>query len=1171
VCILPLLLLLGISAAHAQWTPSYLPTGELKNWYDASDGSTLWQDTAATTPAADGWPVQLWQDKSGNGNHLTGNSNPSYDPTYTAGVMNSLPVVQFAGNTMANLAPSMGNITNNFTVIGVFQVTSDSGWDNWVKWGNGDVGGGDLCAYLDNSARPATPAGAMEFAYDGGTGAATTNVVTGQPAFLFIGGVNQATSPQLFSTWMNGTFQESLNPAYVTTHSSSLTQFRIGPSTSYQKPHGNIAELIVVNTGTNTLSSTDRQLIEGYLANKWWGAGSLNPLPSGHPYKNAAPNPPVNTITATNGIGGTISPNGAVTVIQGNNQIFTIAPLTGYAIANVTVDSVSKGVVTSYTFTNVLTDHTIGADFTALSLSAPSNLVATAGQGLVALNWSAATGPLVSYIVESATNSGGPYSNVATLAPGITSYVDNSATNGAANYYYVVVATNYATSATSSEAAVNVTTPGISIAIQNNSFESGADGDYYGSDNLTGLPLANFVGWTGSNATAGHFFIHADGFAFIDGTNDAGYWFSGVNDIHAKLTYSGASSLGNLQPNTTYIVTLVIDCPTWERAASYTSIHLTANGTDIASFGASQPRGPSNTEAWSTIGAAFNTGVNSNYNGQALGIYIDAVNQSGASPVQDSAAVFDNVKLTASSAAGVYHSIIATNGIGGTISPSGTNSVIHGQNQTFNFTPLTGYAVANVIVDSVSKGAVSSYTFTNVVADHTIGASFTVLSLSAPTSVVATAGPGNVSLTWGAATGPVVGYNVERATNSGGPYTVIANVVSTSYVDSAVIGGTNYYYVISAWNYATSATSGQVSAKPLTFWYPSALGSNLVNWYDASDLTTLWQDTGASTPVTANGNTVLRWNDKSGNGNDLTSSSGPAYTTGVMNSLPVLQFAHNSMANLAVTMGNSTDNFTVIGVFKVASDYGWDNWIKWGNGDVGGGDLDVYLDGGARTTTPAEAMEFAYAGGTGAATTNAVTAQPAFLFIGGVNQAISPSLFSVWMNGGFQQAQNPAYVTAPCSSLTQFQIGNPAYWANLPKGNIAELLVVNTGTNTLSAADRQRLEGYLANKWWGAGTNNVLPSGHPYKNSAPLTTLPAPPAPVIPANGVSVAGGVVSLTFPTVSGYQYQVVYKNALTDATWQVVAPGYVTATSTNMAVTDSGAVGHASRFYRVEAASP
>jgi hypothetical protein len=216
-------------------------------------------------------------------------------------------------------------------------------------------------------------------------------------------------------------------------------------------------------------------------------------------------------------------------------------------------------------------------------------------------------------------------------------------------------------------------------------------------------------------------------------------------------------------------------------------------------------------------------------------------------------------------------------------------------------------------------------------------------------------------------------------------------------------------------------------------------------------------------------------------------------------------------------------------------------------------------------------MEFAYAGGTGAATTNAVTAQPAFLFIGGVNQAISPSLFSVWMNGGFQQAQNPAYVTAPCSSLTQFQIGNPAYWANLPKGNIAELLVVNTGTNTLSAADRQRLEGYLANKWWGAGTNNVLPSGHPYKNSAPLTTLPAPPAPVIPANGVSVAGGVVSLTFPTVSGYQYQVVYKNALTDATWQVVAPGYVTATSTNMAVTDSGAVGHASRFYRVEAASP
>jgi hypothetical protein len=74
------------------------------------------------------------------------------------------------------------------------------------------------------------------------------------------------------------------------------------------------------------------------------------------------------------------------------------------------------------------------------------------------------------------------------------------------------------------------------------------------------------------------------------------------------------------------------------------------------------------------------------------------------------------------------------------------------------------------------------------------------------------------------------------------------------------------------------------------------------------------------------------------------------------------------------------------------------------------------------------------------------------------------------------------------------------------------------------------------------------------------------------AQSVSVTGGVVSLTFPTVSGYQYRVDYKNALTDAAWQVVAPGFVTSTNgANLTVSDAGAPTQGSRFYRVEAVSP
>jgi hypothetical protein len=58
------------------------------------------------------------------------------------------------------------------------------------------------------------------------------------------------------------------------------------------------------------------------------------------------------TITASAGTGGVISPSGAVSVSPGANQAFVIAPLTGYALTNVTVDGVLQGTISSYTFTN---------------------------------------------------------------------------------------------------------------------------------------------------------------------------------------------------------------------------------------------------------------------------------------------------------------------------------------------------------------------------------------------------------------------------------------------------------------------------------------------------------------------------------------------------------------------------------------------------------------------------------------------------------------------------------------------------------------------------------------------------------------------------------------------------------------------------------------------------
>lgn len=69
------------------------------------------------------------------------------------------------------------------------------------------------------------------------------------------------------------------------------------------------------------------------------------------------------TITATAGENGSISPNGSVTVTEGDNQTFTITANSGYHIEDVLVDGKSVGAVSTYTFEDVAANHTITATF----------------------------------------------------------------------------------------------------------------------------------------------------------------------------------------------------------------------------------------------------------------------------------------------------------------------------------------------------------------------------------------------------------------------------------------------------------------------------------------------------------------------------------------------------------------------------------------------------------------------------------------------------------------------------------------------------------------------------------------------------------------------------------------------------------------------------------------
>ena len=87
----------------------------------------------------------------------------------------------------------------------------------------------------------------------------------------------------------------------------------------------------------------------------------------------------------------------------------------------------------------------------------------------------------------------------------------------------------------------------------------------------------------------------------------------------------------------------------------------------------------------------------------------------------------DNVKLMAVEDGPVAqkYTITATAGEGGSITPAGAVSVKEGASQTFAIAAQEGYAIADVLADGQSVGAVDSYTFENVTANHTIAAVFT--------------------------------------------------------------------------------------------------------------------------------------------------------------------------------------------------------------------------------------------------------------------------------------------------------------------------------------------------------------------------------------------------------------------------------------------------------------
>ena len=146
------------------------------------------------------------------------------------------------------------------------------------------------------------------------------------------------------------------------------------------------------------------------------------------------------------------------------------------------------------------------------------------------------------------------------------------------------------------------------------------------------------------------------------------------------------------------------------------------------------------------------------------------------------------------------YTLTASAGTGGSISSAGATSVCSGNNQSYAITASSGYNISDVLVDGVSQGAISSYTFSNVTASHTISASFALACSPTSSSTTHTACG---SYVWGGVTYTTSGTKTKTGlTNAAGcdstaTLDLTINVATSSITtqsscDSYTWGGTAY-------------------------------------------------------------------------------------------------------------------------------------------------------------------------------------------------------------------------------------------------------------------------------------------------------------------------------------------------------------------------------------------
>jgi len=200
---------------------------------------------------------------------------------------------------------------------------------------------------------------------------------------------------------------------------------------------------------------------------------------------------------------------------------------------------------------------------------------------------------------------------------------------------------------------------------------------------------------------------------------------------------SGGSQSYTITPSANYHVSdVLVDDVSVGAVSSYDFTGVVAGHTISATFAIDTK---TLTYTAGTHGTIFGTSpqtVNYGLNGTAVtavpdsGYHFTSWDDGGLTAERTDSNITANHTYTASFeiTAPTTYTITPSAGSHGSISPSGATTVNSGDNQAFSISADSGYHISDVVVDGSSVGAVSSYTFSNVVAAHTISATFAVTS-----------------------------------------------------------------------------------------------------------------------------------------------------------------------------------------------------------------------------------------------------------------------------------------------------------------------------------------------------------------------------------------------------------------------------------------------------------